>query len=272
VQKLIIEIPGEHNKGTEQIAQGTASLDCFDGRCQLSLGKDHCVDAETPQPGIEALNSSHSQGSWQACWWGATLSIEFLRPTIGHLTHEAVLVQAWKKASAYIRYHNWFSDTLELDRVAINLPDFIAELSREISSGKFLHSSPLRMVPAPKSQHWRINKNGAWGPLKESKSASKIRPLAHVTLKDQVVATAMMLCLADRVETAQADPRTPLDSIHLKMVTSYGNRLFCDVHGGVLRHRWGSSKLYRGFYQDYQRFLSRPSAIPSFFTRLRMFE
>src|SRR5690606_2892975 len=42
-------------------------------------------------------------------------------------------------------------------------------------------------------------------------------------------------------------------------VVSYGNRLFCDATvDGELRHRWGSGKLYRAYYQDYRTFLSRP--------------
>lgn len=35
----------------------------------------------------------------------------------------------------------------------------------------------------------------------------ELRPLAHVSLRDQVVTTAIMLCLADLVETLQGDPR-----------------------------------------------------------------
>ena len=44
-------------------------------------------------------------------------------------------------------------------------------------------------------------------------------------------------------------------------MVSYGNRLFCDAIGGELRHRWGSSKLYRAYYQDYRTFLSRPEVV-----------
>ncbi|MER8904311.1 RNA-directed DNA polymerase [Mesorhizobium sp. M0772] len=115
--------------------------------------------------------------------------------------------------------------------------------------------------PLRKVRDGAFNAEGQWQPLNAGKTASKIRPLAHVTLKDQVIATAMMLCLADRVETAQGDPRIGLDSENLKSVTSYGNRLFCDRSAGQLIHRWGASKLYRGFYQDYQRFLVRPESV-----------
>ena len=94
------------------------------------------------------------------------------------------------------------------------------------------------------------NRKGGW---------ARIRPLAHVSLADQVVATALMLCLADRVETRQGDPRHPVRDQDLRRdVVSYGNRLFCDSIDGELRHRWGSAKLYRGYFQDYRTFLSRP--------------
>lgn len=44
---------------------------------------------------------------------------------------------------------------------------------------------------------------------------------------------------------------------------SYGNRLFCDrdSDGGNLVHRWGSSKLYRAYFQDYRSFLQRPETV-----------
>jgi len=183
-----------------------------------------------------------------------------LRATLEDLSREYVLVQAWKKASNYIRYHNWFSDTLELDRVAINLPEFISELSQKILSKADSVNSPLRIVPAPKSQTWHVDKNDQWKPIQVSKIESKIRPLAHVLIQDQVIATALMLCLADRVETLQGDPRTSLDSKHIKNIVSYGNRLFCDLEEDKLFHRWGSSKLYRSFSHDYQTFITRPES------------
>ena len=71
-----------------------------------------------------------------------------------------------------------------------------------------------------------------------------------------------MLCLADRVETAQGDPRSSLLVVEDRQrVISYGNRLFCDTDGKSLQHRWGSGKLYRSYYQDYQTFLGRPEAV-----------
>lgn len=176
------------------------------------------------------------------------------------LADETVLIQAWKKTSAYIRYHNWFSDTLELDRTAINLPEFISSLSEQIRSGN-LSTEPIRMVPAPKSQRWKVDKTGAWTPAEEGKTPSQIRPLAHVSLRDQVIATAVMMCLADRVETIQGDPSLALSSDVLHTMVSYGNRLFSDYRFKQADHRWGSTTLYRGFYEDYQKFLARPESV-----------
>ena len=179
------------------------------------------------------------------------------------LQQEYVLVQAWKKTASYIRYHNWFSDTLELDRAAVNLPTFIAEIAERLQSPDQWKNDVLRIVLVPKSQRWRVSPtSGAWEPREKGAKAARLRPLAHVSLRDQVVATALMLCLANRVETRQGDPRgSVLDIASRKRVVSYGNRLFCDADGGELFHRWGSVKLYRAYYEDYRKFLSRPKVV-----------
>jgi hypothetical protein len=185
--------------------------------------------------------------------------LKLLKPDLNLVSQEFVLVQAWKKTVSQIRYQNWFSDTLELDRVAADLPDFLGRLSERLSSGNY-QTAPLALVPAPKSQKWDI-RNGKWGPV--SREKAKVRPLAHVALADQVAATAVMLCLSDRVESAQGDPRSDYWSRDdRKQVVSLGNRLFCDTgeKSKQLVHRWGSSKLYRAYFQDYRTFLNRPEA------------
>lgn len=224
------------------------------------------------------------------------------------LQQEYVLIQAWKKTAAYIRRHNWFGDTLDLDLTAVDLENFLSELTSAIEDPATWKSKPLRLVLAPKSQDWWVSESCTaleedqqaprWrprpkdpccreqregeapacccprcqgcrekDPCSESKDVSdKLRPLAHVALRDQVVATALMLCLANRVETQQGDPRPPKKgeppqgTEHEESIPfmSYGNRLFCDSEAGELRHRWGSTKLYRGFYQDYRTFLGQP--------------
>ncbi|MBC9888413.1 MAG: hypothetical protein F7B06_00890 [Opitutae bacterium] len=188
---------------------------------------------------------------------------EQLEPRLDLLREEYILVQAWKKTAPYIRYYNWYSDTLAIDHVAVNLPTFIGKLRERLQSAGKWKNDPLRLVPAPKSQDWRVKKGkdgkeDSWEPI-GGPSSAMLRPLAHVGLEDQVVATAVMLCLADRVETLQGDPRQPIDNQESRReVVSYGNRLFCDAMDGKLCHRWGSAKLYRAYFQDYRMFLTRP--------------
>ena len=185
-----------------------------------------------------------------------------LNPTLEEASKDYVLVQAWKKASKYIRYHNWFADTLELDYCTANLPDFLQSLSDEMRSGHW-ESDKLRLVLAPKSQPWETPRSrGVWKPTKRGEDAL-VRPLAHVSLRDQVVSTALMLCTADIAETAQGDPRLPnRGGSANRNVVSYGNRLFCDVTPeGNSFHRWGSSKLYRSFSEDYRAFVERPERV-----------
>ena len=190
---------------------------------------------------------------------------EVLKPDFDLLRKDYVLVQAWKKTADYIRYHNWFSDALELDWTTINLPEFMKEIGECLESPNAWQSDKLRIVPAPKSQRWRVSKSGKWEPIKNGTTRARLRPLAHLSLRDQVVASAVMLCLANRVETKQGDPRNSiLDSESREEVSSYGNRLFCDMVSEELHHRWGSTKLYRSYFQDYRSFISRPSKVAEY--------
>ena len=186
--------------------------------------------------------------------------MQALKPTLEDVTADYVLIQAWKKTVSHIRVHNWFADTLELDQATANLPTFIADLAAEMRSPDTWRSSPIRIVPAPKVQRW-IDDKGEWKPVK--KDAVKLRPLAHVPLRDQVAATAIMMCIADMVETAQGDPRNSIeDDKKRREVSSYGNRLFCDRIGdGSLQHRWGTTTTYRAYFQDYRKFLERPEIV-----------
>lgn len=181
------------------------------------------------------------------------------------LQDESVLFQAWKKTSAFIRSHNWYADTLELDWQALRLPEFISGIRLRLQAENWT-TEPLRMVPAPKSQVWEMT-GGVWQPARgkgQKRPKPKIRPLAHVDLADQVISTAVMLCLADRVETIQGEPTQSTKTAgDRKRLLSYGHRLFCDQdeQSGNLRHRWGAQKLYRVYSTDYQRFLSRPDSV-----------
>jgi hypothetical protein len=189
------------------------------------------------------------------CWGKA---MRHLEPKLNLLSQEYVLIQAWKKTSAYIRYHNWFADTLELDRTAADLPRFIGRLARRLRTGRY-ELGELSIVPAPKSHPWSISKDGKWRPL--NRRQVKIRPLAQVPLADQVVATAILLCLSERVETTQGNPVVDVrEPSQRTSVSSYGNRLFCDFDPNrkSLVHRWASL----GVNQTISRLLPRLPDLP----------
>ena len=188
---------------------------------------------------------------------------QILNPSLEDLRLECVLMQAWKKTSFYLRTHSWYADTLGIDYQSLRIPAFLAEIQEAIDSYATWTPEPLELVPAPKTQRWCFDDSGNWIPRANQDYQKKLRPLAHVALRDQVVATAIMLCLADRVETRMNDPRLSIDSEeNRRRVLAYGHRLLCDdTEDGGLRHRWGSTKLYRQYFQDYQTFLRRPRVV-----------
>ncbi len=188
---------------------------------------------------------------------------QILNPSLEDLRLECVLMQAWKKTSSYLRTHSWYADTLGIDYQSLRIPAFLAEIQEAIDSYATWTSEPLELVPAPKTQRWYFDDSGNWIPRPNRDYQKKLRPLAHVALRDQVVATAIMLCLADRIETRMNDPRLLIDSEeNRRRVLAYGHRLVCDdAEDGGLRHRWGSIKLYRQYFQDYRKFLRRPRVV-----------
>lgn len=206
---------------------------------------------------------------------------ERLIPSLELLADEAVLAQAWKKSDAYIRRHNWYADILELEQVSLLLPQTLKEWQRQVSTNDHSAVSPLRLVPAPKNGKWYFPskaeaKGGDWkfkaivnkdGEVQQAEP--DLRPLAHVSIREQVLASAVMLCLADAVETLQGntDPASYGSKAQARQrVCSYGNRLFCDwleesdgkQHA---RFRWGNATTYSQFFVDYERFLERPAEI-----------
>ena len=188
---------------------------------------------------------------------------QILNPSLEDLRLECVLMQAWKKTSSYLRTHSWYADTFGIDYQSLRIPTFLAEIHEAIDSYATWTPEPLELVPAPKTQRWCFDDRGNWIPRPNQDYQKQLRPLAHVALRDQVVATAIMLCLADRIETRMNDPRLSIDSEeNRRRVLAYGHRLVCDdTEDGGLRHRWGSTKLYRQYFQDYQTFLRRPRVV-----------
>lgn len=186
------------------------------------------------------------------------------RPTLDCLLHEAVLVQAWKKSHDHIRSRNWYADVLELDYSAALLPEQIRAWSK--GGAKPVE---LRVVPAPKTKRWEFtgDKSGPqWRPSTTEKDGSKakpfrLRPLAHMPIREQTLFTALMICFADLVEGAQGDTELSVEDARKRGVVSYGNRLLCDYAldgGDGARFRWGNAATYRQYFIDYQRFLERP--------------
>ena len=188
---------------------------------------------------------------------------ENLNPSVEDLRLECVLIQAWKKTSSYLRTHSWYADTLGIDYQSLRVPAFLAEIQEAIDSYATWTPEPLELIPAPKTQRWYFDDSGNWIPRQSQDYQKKLRPLAHVALRDQVVATTIMLCLADRIETRMNDTRLSIDSEeNRRRVLAYGHRLVCDdAEDGGLRHRWGSAKLYRQYFQDYRTFLRRPRVV-----------
>jgi hypothetical protein len=196
------------------------------------------------------------------------------RPTADCLMHEALLVQAWKKAHAYIRSRNWYADVLELDLSVVNLQAQIAAWRRayERDGAVALRPSPMRLIPAPKTGAWEFDhtKVPAWRPdldraTKNDSRPVVLRPLAHLSIRDQTLAIAVMICLADLVESLQGDPSQPVVAAITAGVSSYGNRLHCEWRRSRLGYRkrraefaWGNITSYRKYYTDYQAFLARP--------------
>lgn len=188
-----------------------------------------------------------------------------LKPTIEYLTDEVVMAQAWKKTHQYMRRHNWYADTLALDVSALGLESNVANWAEDI---KIEDPSPypLILIPAAKSDNWIVDTEKGWlpkaifdGKTKDRKNKPPIRPLAHLRVRDQTRATAIMLCLADAVESAQGDcSEKDFLKAQRKKVYSYGNRLYCDWKDKKAWFRWGNSSIYRKFFTDYQNFLKRP--------------
>ncbi len=214
----------------------------------------------------------------------------FLAPKGKYLADTVVLAQAWKKTQHYVRHHNWYADGLELDVTMANLERHLSEWGAAIRKRDFQTYS-MRLVPAPKNARWEFkpppemnwenilefdfNELGPepifkdWVPCEPRKRseandsngsvAQKLRPLAHLTIRDQTLATAVMMCLAEAVETAQGNPSSNDET----NTVSFGNRLQCRwIKTAESTERaefsWGNKSSYRKYFQDYRSFLARP--------------
>ena len=192
----------------------------------------------------------------------------------GHfLSDRAVIVQAWKKAHEYIRRHNWYSDNLELDMSCINLEELCSKLENCFENGceSNYKPDPMRIVMAPKIANaddlWTITDNKVSPPHNFG-----LRPLAHLSMRDQTVNVMLMMCMANVIERRQKQPRRFNLAERSNIAVNYGNRLFCswdldhedmtsledcdaDEKGVFL---WGNAETYDRYYRDYRYFITRP--------------
>ncbi len=88
------------------------------------------------------------------------------------------------------------------------------------------------------------------------------RPLAHVSLRDQVVQPQS--CSAS--PTRSKLPKVILDRLsipltHVERLFPYGNRLYEYAADGYAWNCWGAQNLYSSYYRDYKTFVARPERV-----------
>jgi len=199
---------------------------------------------------------------------------EIIAPQIKYLSDEVILAQAWKKSHSYIRRRNSYADVLELDCSTIDLQNKLSSWAKQLNTESY-QADDMRLVLAPKNKRWYFPEStekagfNSWisRSNKQKSDEQGLRPLAHMTIKDQTASTAVMLCLADAVETSQG-PSDQSDFIvaQSQQIYSYGNRLHCNWEAYPQQRKkasfgWGNSQCYRQYYQDYKTFLLRPRSI-----------
>lgn len=200
-----------------------------------------------------------------------------LAPHGSSLADVVVLSQAWKKSHALIRRHNWYADVLELDASMVDLEAQLLRWGTDVHQVGF-RPHELLLVPASKIAKWEFRPTPVgqspdfelefddWAPktamnrpgadATSSDLAQKLRPLAHLSIRDQTLATAVMMCMAEAVETAQGNTfGNDVLAMREQGVVSYGNRLQCnwvEQPGARSRARfsWGNSRTYRQYFQD----------------------
>ena len=189
-----------------------------------------------------------------------------------YLADSLLMALAWKKAHEYIRTTNWYADNFELDTSSIDLANRCNEWAQDVQGR--LTFTPLELVPAPKSYPWKFEKPDdplqvaeyklLWQPETdlenddEDKGPLRLRPLAHIGIREQTIMTLVMMCLANEVETMQGDPSTGYEEVHDKEVVSYGNRLYCQYDDDKADHNYGATTIYSKYFTDYRTFLERP--------------
>ncbi|MDZ5473270.1 hypothetical protein SM124_16250 [Bacillus sp. 31A1R] len=201
---------------------------------------------------------------------------EVIAPRLEYLRDEVILGESWKKSHSYIRRHNWYADILELDCSIVDLEDNLREVATKLIDSETYKPDTLKVVLAPKNQKWIFpdGQEKSWHPKGKKdnvKGEQALRPLAHISIRDQTVTTAVMLCLADAIESIQG-PSEEDDFLKCQrnQIYSYGNRLHCEWISHLdkrsqAKFSWGSSKSYRKYFDDYKAFLKRPQNVCNYY-------
>lgn len=200
-----------------------------------------------------------------------------------YISDPVLLALAWKRSHNYIRSFNWYADNFELDKTSLFLAKTSKEWADEIKEKNF-ELEPLKLVPAPKTYEWifkqkkNVEQCLVWEPKsdnhKNSQNELALRPLAHISIKEQTFFTLLMMCLANQVETEQGDPSLDFSKVHINTdkeeagkiirgtkakVVNYGNRLYCTYdENGKAEHNYGATTIYSKYFVDYRKFLQRP--------------
>ena len=195
-------------------------------------GGDRLAGGVAPEVTSEVAPEVTEQVTWEVTGEVTGEEIRLLRAMSGEMTRQRIQEALGLKHEDHFR-HAYLLPALRAGLIEMTIPD----------------------KPRSSKQRYRLTPAGSeyLKQIGEGRQMPKIdiTKTELFSLADQVVATALMLCLADRVETRQGDPRqSTRDQESRRQVVSCGNRLFCDAIGSELRHRWGSAKLYRDYYQD----------------------
>ncbi|MDC6269277.1 reverse transcriptase domain-containing protein [Lysinibacillus fusiformis] len=182
-----------------------------------------------------------------------------LKPNISDLTRLETISLAQKKANNFIRKNNWFCDPIELDKNNIMGEQQVINWTSTLKKTSF-KTQKFSLVLAPKSNEWRY-REGVWKPIEDA----KLRVLADVSYRDQTFGIAALMTLANIVETFQGPSFLPGLEAKKYGVKSYGNRLLCHWvnENEVFKANFslGSNQLYKKYFDDFESFMERPTAI-----------
>ncbi len=196
------------------------------------------------------------------------MAVQKLLPQVDLLSEEYVLVPALGKSVGTRLYS---SSQLVFSRTRVRLNERrhrcvrIEAIAESIRSSDALRSDSLAVGDCTEKPKVGVV-NGDWKPIQGPASvAQRLRPLSHVTVRDQIIATADEYASIRGRTSRRGERRSAWyrDGCQASTyaVSAMDTDSFCDRDAGELRFRWGNSVVYRRYFQDYQSFVSRPEQI-----------